>query len=339
MSSRASRNFAPVGGKLLVSSGLKPEITAFDIGFDLSWHEGKTISFANYPFEDNANFYYQYLLDDHTAYMPFDITKRLIWDPTDMKLLGTHEDSNVPLENGGLKAQTGGNRNAVHYQGMVQQPFFYVDDDWFRTGPESVVAYYDPSTHAEVGTVTIPCPGLSMASQDEQGYTYYGTWDFQGTLKLFGDGPNPCFARLKPDLTLDTAWTRDLTDLTEGRYVNNFRYIGGGKAIGNVLHHELLDVDWAGGYDPDVKETIDYKSGDHWRLWLFDLEHDSAQPIAGIDVPVASGAQFAVVDGRTFIFLPYSDWSRSKVYELDASGNASERADTAGDIFKWVRVR
>lgn len=331
-------NFAPIDGRLLISSGLEPSITEYEISDDFAWSERRTISFASYPFEDNANFYYQYILNDQTAYMPFDVTNRLIWNPSEMKIEETREDSSLePFENG-LALQIGGNRNAIRFDGPVQQAFFYTDDDWFRYSPESYVVIYDVDTHEEKDIVTLPCPGLSMASQDEDGYTYYGSWDFQGARALFGVGADPCVARLKPDLTLDAAWTTDLTDLTSGRHVNNFRYIGGGRAIGNVFHHELIDADWDAGYDPDVDELIN-KSGDHWRLWLFDLKKWDAKPVEGIDVAISSGAQFAVLDGRTFVFLPYDDWGRTKLYELDPDGQAIERADTIGDVFKWVRVR
>ena len=52
-----------------------------------------------------------------------------------------------------------------------------------------------------------------------------------------------------------------------------------------------------------------------------------------------SGAQFAVLDGRTFVFVPYDNWGRTKGYELDEDGTATEHFDTVGDVFKWVRVR
>jgi hypothetical protein len=332
-------NFAPIDGRLLISSGLEPSITEYEISSDFEWKQGRTISFADYPFEDNANFYYQYILDDTTAYMPFDVTNRLIWNPREMTIADTREDSRLALFKDGLRLQVGGNRNAIHFDGPVQQAFFYVDEDWYRYSDESYVAIYDEETHEERDVVTLPCPGLSMASQDEDGYTYYGSWDFQGSRALFGVGAEPCVARLNPDLTLDDDWTTDLRDLTEGRYTNNFRYIGGGRAIGNVFHHELFDhVDWEAGYDPDVDEAIN-KSGDHWRFWLFDLKNWEAKPVEGVDLALSGGAQFAVLDGRTFVFLPYEDWSKSKIYELDADGHAIERATTTGDVFKWVRVR
>jgi hypothetical protein len=331
-------NFAPVGGRLLISSGIEPKITAFDISEDLKWTEGDSISFANYPFEDNANFYYQYILDDHTAYMPWDVTKRLIWDPTEMTITEMLDDSSIPLMHGTLQAEVGGNRNAIRYDGAVQQAFYYTNDDYTEDGPESIIAIYDEKTHKEKKLITVACPALAMPSQDEDGYTYYGTWGFS-VKAVFGEGPKPCIARLKPDLTLDEDWTTDLRDLTDGRYHNNFRYVGNGKAIANVFYPELLaGVDWAGPYDPDVDEKV-AKSGPHWKLWMFDLKKKQGKPVEGIDVDVSSGAQFAVLDGRTFVFAPYEDWGRTKIYELDKNGKASVHSDTVGDVFKWIKVR
>jgi hypothetical protein len=331
-------NLAAIDGDLLISSGTEPTITKFSISEDFTWTERDEVSFAEYPFSDNANFYYQYVLNVQTAYMPYDITKRLIWNPTEMVIDEMRDDSKLEIERGSLLAEVGGNRNGIHFDGPVQQAFYFTDKDYFDFDQGSVIAIYDEKTHDERELISVPCPGLSMASQDEDGYTYYGTWTFQGTRALFGEGPKPCIARLKPDLTLDEDWTTDLRDLTDGRHVNNFRYIGKGRAIGNVLHHEMLDVDWDRGYDADVAETID-QSGEHWRLWLFDLDEGTAKPVDNIDVATSSGAQFAVLDGRTFVFLPYDDWGRTKIYELDAAGKATERADTSGDVFKWIRVR
>ena len=45
--------------------------------------------------------------------------------------------------------------------------------------------------------------------------------------------------------------------------MNNFRYIGKGKAIGNVLDHNMLNVDFSADYDPDVEDAA-WKSGKHW---------------------------------------------------------------------------
>ncbi|HTV22809.1 MAG TPA: hypothetical protein VMG12_29165 [Polyangiaceae bacterium] len=328
-------NFAGIGGRIYVSSGTEPEITEFGISDDLAWTEGRSISFSGFPLEDNANFYYQYVLDDSTAYMPFDGTSRIVWNPTDMVIEGTMTDTSVPAEQNGMLVATGGNRNAIQFDGPVQQPFFYSSE--LDYGPESIVAVYDADTNRETTTVTLPCPGLSMASQDS-GYTYYGTWGFLDRA-LFGIGPEPCIARLTPERTLDEAWTTNLEQVTGGRPHNNFRAVGGGKAIANVLHtEELVGASFDNGYDQDVVDQI-ASSGPWWKLWLIDLDTMTGAPVAGIDVDTASGAQFAVLDGRTFVFLPYNDWGRSKIYEIGSDGVAIERGDTVGDVFKWVKVR
>lgn len=338
-------NFAGIDGRILVSSGDEPTITEFGISNDLEWTEGRTVSFVGYPFEDNANFYAQYILDDQTAYLPFEKTSRIIWNPADMIIEGTLTDTNVPLEAEGLAVTTGGNRNAIQFEGPVQQPFFYVDADWTTYGSESIVALYDEETNEEEALITLPCPALSMASQDG-GYTYYGTWSFMDKA-LFGEGPEPCIARLDADLTLDEEWTTDLMDVTDGRYHNNFRALGNGKAIANVFHDEIFlaenpDMSFDASQDADARaDVVDalYASGPWWKLWLIDIEARTGAPVEGIDVEPSSGAQFAVLDGRTFVFLPYNEWANTKIYEIGDDGVATERGDTVGDVFKWVRIR
>jgi hypothetical protein len=331
-------NFNVVGGRVLVSDGLAPTITSFEIDDGFVWHEGKTLSFADYPLGDNANWYYQFVLDAHTAYLPFDGEKRLVWDPTEMTITGVEDDSTLVFEKNELLLEAGGNRNGVAYDGAVLQAFFYHDEDWFRFGAESLIVSYDPETHAEKSVVSAPCPGLAIATRDEVGNTYFGTWDYLSGLALYGEGPPPCVARLKPDHRLDAAFTTDLTRWTDGRYAANFRYIGKGKALANVLHHELMDVDFTAELDPEVVLNT-WKTGPQWKLWLFDLEQAKAAPVEGVDVELGSGAQFAVLDGRTFIFVPFDDWSRTKVYELAADGKAREHFEVLGDVFKWLRVR
>jgi hypothetical protein len=330
-------NLAAVGGRLLISSGEKPEITEYDISDTFAWEQGRTVSFANYPLDDNANFYYQFILDDHNAYLPFDATKRLIWDPTDMVIKGVMDDTTLTLMRDGLQLEAGGNRNSVRYRGPVLQAFFYHDKDWIQHGTRSHVVSYDPTTHKEASVIDLPCPGLSIATQDEGGNTYFSTWGYLPALALYKQGPPPCVARLKPDRTIDAAFTTDFSQLTGGRYLNNWRYIGNGKAIANVLHHELLNANFA-TYDPAVVDKI-WETGPHWRLWMFDLVKSTAQPVEGIGVAIGSGAQFAVLEGRTFVFLPFDQWAKTKVYELDGAGNATAKFEVTGDVFKWIKVR
>lgn len=331
-------NFNVVGGRILVSSGQAPTITEFDITPDLQWIEGRTVAFNGYPLSDNANWYYQFVLDDRTAYLPFDGYKRVVWDPTDMAIIGTMEDTALAPQQGVLTLEAGGNRNGLRTNGPVRQAFFYHDESWYEFSPESTIVAYDPVTHAEGAHVSAPCPGLAIATADEAGYTYFSTWDYLPGMALYGAGPAPCAVRLTPEGTLDEAWTTDFTSLTGGRYVSNFRYVGGGRAVANVLHAEEMGVDFSQPVDPEVVLNM-WQTGPQWRFWMFDLNAGTAAPIEGVNVEIGSSAQFAVLDGRTFVFLPYDDYARSKIYEIDAGGVATEHLDVDGDVFKWLRVR
>lgn len=331
-------NFAPVGGRILVSDGQEPTITEYAISDDLEWQAGAAVSFLDYPLEDNANWFAQFVVDEHTVYLPVQTSKRIVWNPADMVIVGLMEDSAVALEQDGLRTYSSGNRNAVRYEGPALQSFFAVSEDWVTYAPTSQIAAYDPVTHEEIAVIDAPCPSLEIGTQAEDGSTYFGTWSYLGIDALYGVAAPPQVVRVLPDLTLDESFTTDFTSWTGGRYANNFRYVGDGKAIANVLHHEELDFDFSAPYDEAVWDAV-WASGPHWKFWIFDLEVHAAHPVEGIDVDISSGAQFAVLEGRTFVFLPYDDWGRTKIYELDDEGRATEHADVLGDVFKWERVR
>jgi len=330
-------SFEAIGGRLFVADGEAPRIIRFDITPELRWEEGPALGFDAYPLTDNANFFYQFAADEHHRYLPFDGSKRIIWDPTDFVIKGVMEDSALELERDGLFLEAGGNRNGTDYGGgPVMQPFFYHDEDWYVFGDRSSIAVYDPVTHAETSVIDAPCAGLAVASRDEAGNTYFSSWDYGPTRALYGLGPAPCVVRVRPDRTLDAAWTTDLRSLTGGRYAINFRYLRNGIALADVLHDEEIDADFSTMViDPDVDDEV--WTGGHFHLWRFDLNAGTAAPYDGVDIP-GLGWTPSFVDGRAFLFVPHDFGARTRVYELDAQGNASEHLDVAGAA-SWLRVR
>lgn len=328
---------AAVGGHLLVADETEPRITRYGIGPDLAWNETGSLSFGNYGVAD-AGFGRQWLLNEHTAYAELDVTQRVVWDPTDLVIRGVKEDTVLEPLRGKLEIEPGLNRQPRLHRGPVLRPFYYVEKtDWLEYAPTSQIAVYDPETGAERSVVDAPCPGLHVGTQDEAGNTYFGLWDALPKLALFGQGPAPCVARLKLDGTLDEQWAPDLAAWTGGRPVMVFRYVKNGKALANVLHLEELNADFSGPYDPDVGDQLDV--GEHYRVWMFDLETQTAQPVTGL--PNTSwGFHASDLDGRSFVFLPYEDYGRTRVFEIDmATGSAIERFETTGWVYDWVRLR
>jgi len=142
-------NFAAVDGRILVSSGSKPSITEFEVSDDFHWHERRTVGFDEYPLEDNANFYYQFLVDDEHALLPFDGTKRILWNPSSMQIEGVLDDTTLESQEPRLTLEAGGNRNSVHYDAAVMQAFHYHDDDWYDYGSQSHIVVYDKDSFEE----------------------------------------------------------------------------------------------------------------------------------------------------------------------------------------------
>jgi hypothetical protein len=322
-------------GKLLVSDGESPEIVRYEITPQLDWVEEDRVSFAGEGITGGAaGFERHWFVDDTTAYVTLDVTKRVIWSPRDMVVSGVAEDSTLPLERDGLVLDATFNRQPRRLRGPTLKPFYYRDDAWYMFGQYTSIAVYDSETHAEQKVIDVPCPSLEVPSQDELGNTYFSAWTYGPELGLFGQGPATCVRRIKPDATLDEDWAPDLAEWTGGRPVHVFRYMRDGKAVGTVLHVDEVDIDFDAGYDEE-------KAGElaaHWRLWLFDLEAETAQPIEGIE-GISGGWYWANFDGRTFLFVPDAEWSSSKVFELDSDGNASERFQATGFITDWIRIR
>ncbi len=95
-----------------------------------------------------------------------------------------------------------------------------------------------------------------------------------------------------------------------------------------------MGLDFGAAYDEEQAALLD----EHWRLWLFDLEAETARPIDGIE-GIGRGWFWSDFGGRTFVFVPNAEWSATKVFELDTEGNASERFEAVGFITDWSRVR
>jgi len=328
---------AALGGRLLVASEGAPSITRYEFDAERNWIEGESLSFANQGVLD-AGFGRQWLLNEHTAYTELEVTKRVVWDPTEFVIRGVMEDSSLPLARNAMELEPGLNRQVRLHQGPVLRPFYYAEKtDWLEYAPTSQIAVYDPTTNEERAVVDAPCPGLHVGTQDELGNTYFGLWDALPKLALYGRGPAPCVSRFKLDGTLDQDWAPDLTSWTGGRFVMVFRYVRHGRALANVLHQEELDIDLSSGYTDAVGAELD--EGTHYRVWSFDLQNETARPVEGMG-NTGWGFHASDLDDRSFVFLPDADYGRTHVYEVDMdSATATQRFETAGWVYEWVRVR
>ena len=324
-----------INGKLLISSGEGPEITQYEVESASVWHERATLSFAGQGVPSfGAGLERHWFLNERVAYLTHEVTSRIVWDPTEMVIRGVEEDTGMAREAGGLVLDAAFNRPPRLLKGPVLKPFYYRDEDWFYFGESSRVAIYDQTTHAERTVLELPCPGLEVMSQAENGDTYFAPWTYGPTLSLFGEGPATCVRRVKANGTVDEAWAPDLSTWTDGRPVQVLRYVKDGKALGTVLHIDEVEGDFSAGYDQALADELD----GHWRLWEFDLEAETARVIE--EIPSSgSGFSMSEVDGRTFVFIPNEEWSETTVYEIELGGAARARFRTRGIVNTWSKIR
>jgi hypothetical protein len=325
-----------VSGNLIEVDG--STIRQWKVTDDLKFVEGASVNFSDYPLPEGGNYFFQFISDDHHLFLPFDVSSRIVWDPIDMKIVKVVEDSKVPLELDGLMALPGGNRTEIRYDGTIKMPYFYLDEDYIEFADKTTLGLYDRQTFAEVGTIDLPCPGLAIATQDEDKNTYYSTWDFSPLQALYGKGPKPCVARLKPDDKLDEAFTTDLTDLTEGRFSANFWYVRDGWGLTDVLHNETLDLDFtASTIPPEAVDEVWKK--EHWKIWFVDLKNKTAHPLdqLGADINRAFW-ELMKVGNRTFLRLE-TEAETVKFYELGEAGSATLFDEIKEGGATWQMVR
>lgn len=332
-------------GSLLVNPSWEDlSIERYAITDDLQWVEDGALGFSNEG-PEAVSFQTQFT-SATAAYLNVDVTGRVLWDPVAFGITGNRSDTLLPTEKDGLSLYANLNRTGFVFSDTILRPFSYHDDDWFRWSAESPIVVYDRVTHDATEVIDTPCPALDSITRDERGNLYLGTQEYSALQPLMGTGAAPCTVRLTPDQKLDPRWDGDLTRLTGGRQVVNFRYVGHGRAIAAVLHHEEYGEDFA--FSELAQNTDDYwaLAAQYHRLWSFDVEAGRAAPVGGVDAFefVNPGFFHAVLDGRTFVFLGdgnngSNNYNQTVVYEIDDAGQATRRFEVTGSVVQWVRVR
>lgn len=330
------QSIAAAGGRLLVAG--ESTVGRFDIAEQLAWSDGPRLDFSSYGISD-ASFSSQFFLNERIVYAAGNITKRVVWDTFDFAILDFKEDTRLSQEPvGGLQLQFAFSRTSrVPSRGAVMVPYYYRDEDWFEFSATSRIAVYDPVTHEERALIDAPCTALENATQDEQGNTYFSTWNVRPTSYLYGRASEPCVVRLSSEGELDEQFSPDLAAWAGGRVPMVLRYLEDGKAVVSYLHDDELNTDWTGEYDDAVIDEVTL--GSHFRLWLVDFEAQSARELPGV---IGMDGQFhgRTFGDRHFVFLPYDGYTRTKIYEVrPEDGTAVEHLDTAGWVYDMVRVR
>lgn len=330
---------AAADGQLFVTTAETPVIRRFAASDALAWDERGELSLINEGVIEGG-FSRQYMRRDQIVYAEVDSARHALWDPVGFAVLGTRLETQLPLTRDGLDLYAAFNRNYFVFDGPVMRPFSYHDEAWFVWAADSQIVVYDEATHAQRAVLDVPCPGLDTITQDESGNLYFSNWEYSSLHVLAGSGAAACVARVTRQGAIDPQWDPDLTRLTGGRQVMNFRYLRDGKAVAAVLHAENFGPDYDFASELSTQDAFWDAYALNYRLWMFDLNAGTAEPVRGLpDGDVAPSYAHSQIDGRTFVMLEGTDFSSTTVYELSLEGEATRHFSVPGSSYQWLRVR
>jgi hypothetical protein len=317
----------------------------YEISDELDWKKVTEINFGAYPLPEGEtlNFYFANFKDETTVYHHYGEDKafRIQWNPKTAKIVKAHTDTHLPAPTETTAISGSGNRTDVRwFKGPVMQPFQQTLLETDEYGPQSFIAVYDETTHAEKSLITVDdCPGLEQTTMDENGDLYFSTTYHFSVPALYGKGLPSCVVKVSADGTRDESFDTDLTKLTGGHQFINFRYLADGKATAHVLHEERMGLEWEGEPDLTRWDTI-WEDASLWDFVLIDLKTGAVKEVTGFDTEHDLGAYGRILEleGHHFLIYPSGD-GNSVMYELRTDGTVTRGSDVTGEIWSVYRLR
>jgi hypothetical protein len=323
-------HIATIGGRLFVSAPESPVITRFSVSDAGVLTEDGRLSFANFGFKAVAvDEWGNIFLSDTKAYLfNSDEGSTVIWNPTTMEITGEINSPELVRD-----VLTLDGSPPVLYGNRLYRTIYWTDWKAYTFSTDLFLAIYDIENDKLLELIKeTRCPALNnRVVKDEQGNLYFGNWIWNVSATLVKGAPNSCALRMAAGSSrFDADWTLPYASLTDGREGAMFSYLGNGKGLLSVFHHERTTID-------ATTDPSELAGTENWRLWGIDLEKRTGAPIEGLDWNTGAVSTFHL-DGRSFVFVPGNDWSVTRIYELK-DGRAVPSFEVRGWSYALLKVR
>lgn len=321
-----------IGEYLFIASSSAPVIERFEVRPDGSLVEAGRLSFANYGLPEffSIDAWGSVTISPTKAYV-FNRSNgaHIAWNPMTLEITGEIAGPDV------LRAGWELESVAILRGNRLFRIFAYLDYDGWRFDSETqYLAVYDVENDELLDLVQDSrCPLLySRPFLDEVGDIYFSGWVWTAAEALMNGAPKNCALRIRDgQQTFDPDWQLTYSeDVTEGREAGILRYLGNGRALLDVFHHERAAM------SADIT-TQELSNTPNWRLWSVDLEQRTGAPVEGLDFK-AGGYQDVAMDGRTFLMVPNEDYSETTAYEVE-EGRAAPGFRIRGSAYHMAKLR
>jgi hypothetical protein len=292
-------------GHLFIAEEEAPVIARYEVK-DRDLDNEARVSFADYGLM-SAGYGLNFYATATRAYVSVDAKERVIWNPSDMEIVGRLE-LDIPDAPQDFELNASYDRGLLLRDGEVFHSIYNANWAEQLFAAESHIVVWNAETDEQTALSTAPCPMLDAATQDDDGNIYYSTWSLYVAASYQNPDQSPpaCAVRIPAGSNrIDESWTRDLADYTDGRPVINLQYAGDGKFLGSVFHEE------------HASKPIDTEQvyGANWRVWLFDLAAETAAPLEDSDWNDGGFSLFRF-DGKTYVVVTTMDSAESIGYQL-----------------------
>lgn len=330
----SGQNAATFGGYIYVWSGDSGVYTRYAVDEALRLSEAGSVSFMN--FGGTGNVMTRFISPTRAYSMTRDNLQIIVWDPSDMAVLGTI-DTSAALDPGYPGFDYG---EPVLFGDYVAWPILWFDDSTsdYKPAVDVILAAADADEPA-FALSDRRCGGGWALFTDDAGDLYALGNAYFGYAHFFdvdpARQPNDCLLRVRAGTTtFDPGFHVDLNQAT------------GSPAVYHTWQTENRSV-VAAVLDPALDPGSITSPDDYWSLpmqrTLVRVDEGASEPIAGIPSSAVFSTLDYRLDGQLYMLMsegsagPAGD-ARSTLYRIDGS-TAEQALTTSGDLWSIGRVR
>ena len=254
----------------------------------------------------------------------------IIWNPTTMEIEGVVDLGDFELVREGWIQD--GSPGIVRGDRLFRT-VYWMNWDTYEWSEESILLVYDTKTDELIDVVNDDrCPSLgNRISADEDGTLYFSNWIWNVGATLVYDAKESCVLRIRAgEETFDPDWRFVYNDVTDGREGAMFAYFADGKALMSVFYDDNVRID-------DETVAPELLSTDNWRMWVVDLDRDSAEELPGLGWNSGAISTFTM-ENRSFLFVPKEGWVGTEIYEV-SDGEAHLNFEVKGWSYLFDKLR
>lgn len=319
-------------GRIFIGQADSPTVTRYALSADLEFEqEEEPISFALWGLS-GGQFWNAIWLTPEKAYMNnLSGQEYVIWDPSTMSIEGSTPHPDLPEVEGYVVRTSSTNRGSITRDGKLYHSYYWTNEEYTSYTPESAIAVYDIETDELLSVIDAPCPGLEVATMDDDGNIYYSSWTGLPGLHLVLEEPAPCTIKLPAgEDKVDTSWTIHWPDITDGRHGASMLYQGNGHALVSIFHDEDVEYD-------SKSDAFEIIGTENWKLWRISLEDKTAEPVEDI-APNSGAIYLRRIGDYSYALVPTTDYASSIVYQVDGA-SAEPLFETLGWSTRLFQLR